>query len=777
MSSTAPANRLAGESSPYLLQHAGNPVDWFPWGEEAFAAARERSVPIFLSVGYATCYWCHVMERECFETPEIARPMNEGFVCVKVDREERPDVDEIYMTAVQLLTGRGGWPMSVFLTPPGARGDADPGLEPYWGGTYFPPRPRPGMPSFPQALAAMSNAWTNQRKDVLAQASSLTEAIRGYLTAERSPVRLSDEAARRAFAALRSSFDQTNGGFSSAPKFPQAVNLEFLLDARERWSGEDREHADRMLRLTLDRMAMGGMNDQVGGGFHRYSVDATWTVPHFEKMLYDQGQLASVYARAARLYGDGFYARAARRTSAYAVREMQHEQGGFFSAQDAEVDAREGLNYLWTREELERELAAPDAELAIVAYAVDGGPNFRDPHHESEPPRNVLKLAAHPDALAERLGMTTEALWDRLDAINAALADVRAKRKQPGTDDKIIASWNGLMIAGLAETSAALAEPAFARAGARAAEFILSEMRGPGGRLRRTWRSGRSETPAVLEDYAFMIHGLLALRHATGEERWLDEARTLADAAEEIFASSEGGWFDAPADRADLIVRLASRSDGATPCATSVMLHNLRELGREEAFGRALAATSRTIAQNPLVAINATRALLHVEPGFLDPFGAGASAPELADAPDALPVEIFASDSELEVGAEGAEISLEFRIGDGYHLSAHHPGAEGLVGLEVELDGAMGYDLQVDYPPGKAYEGPAAPEGATLFVHEGSVRVDCRVELSGEPITGAPRLVATYQVCDDRACLEPMRSTLGVEIRPSDEALKDGSGG
>jgi len=772
MPAPRPANRLAGESSPYLLQHAHNPVDWFPWGEEAFAAARERDVPLFLSIGYATCYWCHVMERECFESPEIARLMNQGFVCVKVDREERPDVDDVYMTAIQLLTGRGGWPMSVFLTPPGARGGGDRGLEPYWGGTYFPPTPRPGMPSFPQVLTAMSNAYANQKDDVLEQAASLTGTIRGYLNAERAPVRLDASAARRAFEALASGFDSTNGGFHGAPKFPQAVFLEFLLDARERWGGEDRERADRMLRLTLDRMATGGIHDQIGGGFHRYAVDATWTVPHFEKMLYDQGQLASVYARAAGAFDDPYYARVARRIGTYVIKEMRHEAGGFFSAQDAEVEAREGLNYLWTREEIERVLAGPDAELALRAYSVDAGPNFQDPHHESEPPRNVLRLAAHPDRLATQLGMSAGELWDRLDAINAALMDERSKRQQPATDDKVIASWNGLMIAGLAESASALDEPALARAAARAADFVLREMRAEGGQLVRTWRDGRLGAGALLEDYAFVIRGLLALHRATGEARWREESESLADVADRLFGSPEGGAFDTTADRTDLIVRAASSSDGAVPCASSVMLQNLRELGRHESLGRALAAMSSAVADNPLSAINSTRLLLHLDQGFLEAHGMGEGAAERRESLEESPVEIFASANEVEVGADGAEVSLEFRIAEGHHVNARHPGAEGLVGLDVDLEGAMGFELVADYPPGQAYEGPAAPAGVTLYVHEGSVRVDCRIELTGEPITGSPRLVATYQACDDRACLAPMQSTLGVRIRASEAALK-----
>jgi len=766
-------NRLAAESSPYLLQHASNPVDWRPWGPGAFDEARERGVPILLSVGYATCYWCHVMERECFEDPSIARKMNEGFVCVKVDREERPAVDDVYMTAVQILTGRGGWPMTVFLTPPGARGSDDPGLEPYWGGTYFPPEPRPGLPSINQVLEAMSNAYANQRDDVLDQAASLTQAIRGHLTADRAPARLGPETARQAYEALRAGFDHTNGGFHGAPKFPQAVFLEFLLDVlqsehTEQWGGETAETAERMLRLTLDRMATGGIHDHLAGGFHRYAVDATWTVPHFEKMLYDQGQLASVYARAATAFNDPFYARVARRIGSYVIKEMQHERGGFFSAQDAEVDSREGLNYLWRREELDDVLGEPDAEFASRVLGLDGGPNFKDPHHEGEPPRNVLTFAARPEDLAEREGVSVEAFWDRLDAIGAALLDARNGREKPALDDKVIASWNGLMIAGLADTSAALGEPAFARAAARAAEFVLTEMRNGDGGLVRTRRNGKAGPAAHLEDYAFMIKGLLALHRATGETRWRDEARGLLEQAETLFAAPEGGWFDAPDTEEGLLVRLSSPADGALPSATSTMLNALTAMRGDadcdRCLSRGLAATSRAIAGNPLSTVNAARLLLKLDDAFLERAGVGKSAEAIETAPSDSPVSVYASARELEVGDDGVELSIELRIAEGFHLNAHRPGVEGLTGLSVEIDGGMGFEAVADFPPGKPYTGAAVPAGGTLFAHEGSVVFDVRVQRTGEPITGDPRLVVTYQACDDRACLQPMQATLGVDI-------------
>ncbi|MEL6797226.1 MAG: thioredoxin domain-containing protein, partial [Planctomycetota bacterium] len=366
-------NRLIHSTSPYLLQHAHNPVDWYPWGDEAFAAARQRGVPIFLSIGYSTCYWCHVMERESFESEATAAVMNERFVCVKLDREERPDVDDVYMTATQAMTGRGGWPMSVFLEPES--------LKPYYCGTYFPPTPRHGMPSFEQLLIGMSDAWAERSDDVVLQANRLGEAVAEQLVSRDQPVMIGAEQVQQAVGTLLKIADMQHGGFAGAPKFPQPAYIDFLLEVRDASDEPTRQAIDRVVTLTLDQMIMGGIHDHVGGGFHRYSVDAFWTVPHFEKMLYDNGQLAATYARAARIYGNADYRRAATRTCDYIIREMTSPDGGFFSAQDAEVDSREGLNYLWTPDEVRAVLSAADADFAIERFGLDAGTNFQDPHH------------------------------------------------------------------------------------------------------------------------------------------------------------------------------------------------------------------------------------------------------------------------------------------------------------------------------------------------------------------------------------------------------------
>jgi uncharacterized protein YyaL (SSP411 family) len=451
-------------------------VDWRPWGEEAFLEARRRGVPIFLSVGYSTCYWCHVMERESFESEAIARLMNERFVCVKVDREERPDVDDLYMAATQIMTGRGGWPMSCFLEP-----DT---LRPFWCGTYFPPSPRHGMPGFPQILEGLSSAWRDKRGEIVEQAEHVAAAVSEQLAAARAPAGVGLEHVSQAARALLTSFDRVNGGFGGAPKFPQPVFLELLLDVRDS-AGDDatRDAVDQAVRLTLDRMACGGINDHVGGGFHRYSVDATWTVPHFEKMLYDNAQLAAVYARAGATYDDAFYREVAGRTLDYVQREMTGPEGELYSAEDAEVDGREGGNYVWQPDEVRAALGTDDAALAIKVYGLEGGPNFRDPHHAESPPAYVLRLSGRPEKVAAELGVTVEALRERMGRIDARLYEVRARRPQPRLDDKVLTAWSGLMIGALARAGLALKRREHVEAAARAADFVFTRMRDGAGDL------------------------------------------------------------------------------------------------------------------------------------------------------------------------------------------------------------------------------------------------------------------------------------------------------
>ncbi len=769
-------NKLVGETSPYLLQHAHNPVDWRPWGDDAFTEARRRGVPVFLSIGYSTCYWCHVMERESFEDEATAAVMNERFVCVKVDREERPDIDDLYMTATQIMTGRGGWPMSCFLEPEL--------LRPFWCGTYFPKEPRHGMPAFTQVLTGISDAWRDRRDEIEAQAEQVAQGVRAALASDAKPTPVGRAHVTSAVESLLRSFDRTNGGFGGAPKFPQPANLMLLLEAREGSDGDTRTAIDAAVRTTLDRMALGGMFDQVGGGFHRYSTDAIWLVPHFEKMLYDQAQLVTLYARAAGVYDDDLYRRVVVRTLDYTIREMTAppEPGatGFYSAQDAEVDGREGLNYLWTPEQMRGILPESDAELAITLYALDKGPNFQDPHHPDDEARNILFLRDRPENLAGGLGMSPEDLFGRIDAINAALYAARAQREQPHLDDKVLVAWNGLLIEALVAGAELTGEARYHEAADHAAKHILSQMRAPDGTLLRVERGGRAKTPAFLEDHAALIRGLVALHEsefARGDER-LTAASQIAELAHSAFADPDGGYFDTRAGQSDLFVRTRSTYDGAVPCGSSLMLAALlalhRATGEEQHLDRAigtLASLSPRLSESPAAVVEATRHLLVM---LRDPGGLAGriefderDAPAPA-APEDSPVDVFASAEVLEVGADHpASVRLRMVVKDGYHIVAADPGpgGEGLIPLRVGLVRGQGVAVYADYPEGEVYA-PDIPGIESILVHKGTIEFDVAVEHAPGvgPSTGDPVLGITFQACTDTECLAPGTLELGVGI-------------
>ncbi len=767
-------NRLAGETSPYLLQHAHNPVDWYPWGEEAFAEARRRQVPILVSIGYSTCYWCHVMERESFEDEQVAALMNERLVCIKVDREERPDVDDLYMSAVTALTGQGGWPLNVFLVPPPPEDQpqAWTALAPFWGGTYFPPDEAHGRPSWTRVVESLSEAWESQRDEVIAQSVRLSDAVgrRLSLAGGAAPIGQGDIAA--AVITLLRIADRVHGGFGQAPKFPQPVFLALLMDCRDALgSDESQQRTDEALSLTLDRMAMGGMYDQVGGGFHRYSTDAQWVVPHFEKMLYDNGQLAEVYAVAAERTGSASYRRIADETCAYVLREMTDPAGGaFYSAQDAEVDGREGLNYLWTPEEVKAALEAADEEglidFAFQVFGLDRAANFRDPHHPDEPARHVLLLTAHPAPLAESLDLTSSEFEARLGRVRRALLAARAQRRQPRLDDKIIAGWNGLMIAGLARSAEVLGQPEYREAAIRAWRFIDANMRDESGGLLRTSRGGRAAIAALCEDYAFLAHGLLALHRSGAGDEFRDAAAELVRQARARFwDEARGGWFDTLAGREDLIFRARSLHDGAVPAAASVMLHNLIDL-HERTGGQewlddalaALAAVSADVAENPLAAANTTRALLRLielAPQRVHRIGRGG-----AEDPDRL-VDLAPSVSEVDLIANASfEFAVTLIARDGWHINAHDPAGDKVVPLSFELLDGAGLALSPAYPPGTEF----GVAGETIRVHEQSVTVPLLIRRVG-PVTGKPRLVVTWQACNDRECALPVTEEVPVKLR------------
>ena len=519
-------NRLAQETSPYLLQHADNPVDWYPWGDEAFSKARAEDKPVLLSVGYAACHWCHVMEHESFEDEQTAALMNDRFVSVKVDREERPDVDSLYMDAVVALTGQGGWPMTVFLTPDG---------EPFLGGTYYPPEPRHGLPSFQQVLTAVSDAYRERRGDVSRQASAIVDAVRQSAELRPSTDPLTESMLGEAARALERQFDREWGGWGGAPKFPPASTLEFLL--RMHLRGD--EEALPMVTQTLDAMAAGGMYDLVGGGFHRYSVDREWLVPHFEKMLYDNALLAAVYLHGWVVTGDERYRRVTEETLDYMLRELLLPEGGFASAQDADTDGVEGLTFTWTPDEGVRE--------ELLQPFEDG--------------RSVIRGDLGAD---ER----------------ARLFEIREQRPKPLRDDKAITAWNGLALAALAEAGRRLERADYVDAARRLGEFLLGPL-SKGGRLHRTFRAGEAKGTGYLEDYADAAHGLLELHVATGELHWLQEANRLSRLAVELFADDErGGFFLSPADGEELVARKKDLEDHPTPSGNSMLASVLLRLSR-----------------------------------------------------------------------------------------------------------------------------------------------------------------------------------------------------
>jgi uncharacterized protein YyaL (SSP411 family) len=792
---SAPENRLGRETSPYLRQHRFNPVDWYPWGREAFEEARRRDVPIFLSIGYSTCYWCHVMERESFENGDIAARLNESFVCVKVDREERPDVDDVYMAAVQAFTGHGGWPMSLFLEPEE--------LRPFFAGTYFPAVERSGyaIPSFPQITQTLAAAWRERRDEVLAQARELANAAAEQVSQSQSPVRVGPAQVTQAVTHLLRMHDPRLGGFGQAPKFPQPVFLELLLDTRAAAADEaTRAGIDQALRSTLDAMACGGLFDQVGGGFHRYCVDARWIVPHFEKMLYDNAQLLRVYARAAGLYASDLYRRTATRTLDYLLRELadRREGGlpadapvrGFFAAQDAEVNHREGLNYLWTREDVHAALDAEDAAFAERVYGLAAGPNFRDPHHPDEAARNVLHLGAAPEVLARQERISERDLWARLDRINAQLLVVRSRRAQPGTDRKVITAWNGLAIAALADSAALLHRPDALVAAEAAADFLLETARTPSGLLARCWTDGAASIPAVLEDYAALALGLAAIARSKteGDRRAtrIAQAQELVAIALERFtdrgAPGPGVLVDAPREQSGLFASPRSWHDGAVPSASSLMLHaaiDLWELTHEPDLLRraleVLRAMSGVVARSPLGAANSTRSvlrLLRTDEQLLGLAFAGLEGPPESGTQDAAPadshafVEVLTTLDQIIVGPDSpAVVPIRVRVRPGYHVNAAVPAADpnsilarSLTGLRVGIINGTGVQAYCDYPAGEPLGGADGP-----LTHSGDVDLEVVVERAGD-WSGRPLLALTFQACSETECYAPATVELDIAI-------------
>ena len=555
------SNQLAHETSPYLLQHAHNPVDWYPWGEEALDIARADDRPIFLSIGYSACHWCHVMERESFEIEETAALMNANFVNIKVDREERPDLDAIYMEAVQAMTGSGGWPMSVFLTPSG---------QPFYGGTYFPPQPRYGMPSFAQVLLAVSEAYKNKRGDIDDQAQRLTDAIGRTGSLSASGGALGVEILDEATAKLKQYFDEQYGGFGDQPKFPQPMTLEFAMSQYRRGGDAD---VLRIAEHTLQQMAAGGIYDHLGGGFHRYSVDRIWLVPHFEKMLYDNGQLLRAYLHAWQINGRPEHRQVVDETVDYVLREMTSPEGGFYSAQDADSEGEEGKFFVWTAEEIEAVLGEEEAELLGRTYGVMPGGNFEG--------NTILNLKRTVAEVAQEAGAAVETMAARLAAARQKLFAVREERVKPERDDKVLTEWNGLMIHALAEVGVVLGREDALEAAKKSADFVLAEMSQENGLLFRSYKDGRARFNAYLEDYAAFARGLVALYEATFELRWLAEAVRLTKIMQSQFSDEvRGGFYQTGMAHEQLVVRRKDFIDNAIPSGNSMAAELLMRLAK-----------------------------------------------------------------------------------------------------------------------------------------------------------------------------------------------------
>ena len=705
----SPANRLAKESSPYLLQHAHNPVDWYPWGAEPFEKAKREGKLVFLSIGYSSCHWCHVMERETFSNPEIAKVLNANFVCIKVDREERPDVDDIYMTALNVTGDSGGWPLSMFLTPDG---------KPVFGGTYFPPADKKVgedvQMGFPSVLARVRELYTKERDGILKQADRIAEMTNDSL-ARNTRFMLVGALTREmvAEAAAGYEIDPAFGGTGSkdrdfrGTKFPRPAVWGFLLHHAARTKDEK---LAAQVKLTLRQMALGGIYDHLGGGFHRYSTERTWTVPHFEKMLYDNGQLVELYAEAFRADPDPLYRRVVAETLAFVARDMTSPEGVFYSALDADTEGEEGKYYVWTGDEIAKVLGnAADTEFMKTVYGV-GAPNFEGKAH-------VLRLPKPPAEIATDLKITEAQLLERLAPLRAKLLEAREKRAKPFRDTKVITSWNGLMIAGYARAGEAFREPAYTAAAAKAADFLLRTLRTPDGRLRRLYAAVPGEKAVArgngfLEDYAYLTHGLLNLHDATGDKRWLDEARALADAAAKWHADdARGGFYFTAHDHEKLFARAKEGYDGATPSGNGVMTRNLLRLAEKttdakyrDLAGKSLRAFAGMLRTSPGSAPSTARALdqwldaAAKEPAAIEPKPPAPKAPR--ESADVVKATVTLAAPEPD-GKRAYTVALA--ITDPYHVYSNQVGNDTLAGSKTTVAvfaGAKQLEVAQTFPPG-----------------------------------------------------------------------------
>ena len=738
------SNHLVGETSPYLLLHAHNPVEWYPWGEEALARAKAEDKPIFLSVGYSTCYWCHVMERLVFADPEIAAQMNASFINIKVDREERPDIDRIYMLATQLTTRHGGWPNSVFLTPD---------QEPFFAGTYFPPESLPGRPSFPQVLDFIRQRWQDQREQVLQIAGRLTAAIRDLESGQQMAAVPPDSLlVARVLSAIQVRYDAINGGFGGAPKFPPSLRLEMLMATAGRFADPQ---VQRIVLHSLERMAAGGIYDQIGGGFHRYATDAEWRVPHFEKMLYNQAHLARLYLRAYELTGGDRWRWVAEDIFRFVAREMTGPEGAFYSALDAETEAEEGKYYLWTAADLEKVLGR-EAELFWSVYGLA-------PMPEGE-----------GGVLYAKASLVDADLRAQIAPVRQRVLAARTERLYPLLDDKVLAAWNGMMIEAYARGFAVLGDPAYRRAAERAADFALEHLRREDGGLWRVHRLGISRQEAYLDDYAFLARGLTALYRATGAVRWLQAGRELsAEMVARFWDQEVGGFFFTEASNA-LIVRSKFAQDSAMPSGNAVAAHALLDLA--ELTGRAhgsaepaeayrsraaqiLSAFGGAMWAQPTASVHLTAA---VERHLQTSLSAVESEDSQADSLVSMRVELPAQQL---VAEETFAVAVHLDIRPGWHINANPPSGDFLIPTSLTLNADWPLDFaRVRYPAGRSQAFPALAETLSVYEEQVALWADLSLPKSSAGTVGDVRFLVQYQACDETRCLPPAELSQSVQV-------------
>jgi hypothetical protein len=750
LSTHAVANRLIDSSSPYLLQHAHNPVDWYPWGEEAFAKAREENKPILVSIGYSTCYWCHVMEREIFENPEIAKLMNESIVSIKIDREQRPDVDDLYMTATQLMTHSGGWPNNVFVTPD---------LKPFYAGTYFPPA------AFSSLIQQIHYLWTQDQVALKAQAERLASAII-QIKQQENNAQSSSLPGIQLVEALTSHFsdyyDNRLGGFYQAPKFPNEDALLFLLEA---YRLTDNNTCLEMARGTLEKMAEGGIHDHVGGGFHRYATDAQWHIPHFEKMLYNQALLGRAYTELYALSSKPDDRAVAEGIFDFTLRQMTHKDGGFYSALDAETDAVEGAYYAWTDAELHDALDADSYAWLMKHYGLAEIPGI--PGHKHEDGR-VLYLIQPLSGSEMEKGLSYEDALKKQQAVMTALLESRDKRKLPHLDNKIITSWNGLMIDAFARAGQRMDKPEYTDAARRAADFILANLRKQDGSLYRTWRDGKAEIAAYFEDYAFMIQGLVSIYRAAKEDNYLQAAKELAAKAKQLFWDQKHGGYYFTDGSEPLLVRMKNAVDSAIPSGNAVMAQALLDLyeitGDAEWKQQAealLIAFGQAITENPRAYTHMVHALLRLN--HVAPAAKAAQQPdEVVTLREAMVTKTYVKVGASEPKREGNSLTVTavLDIAQGWHVNANPASFDFLISTSVDVREDSGKaEVEPVYPDARAM----TTSLGDINVYEGKVSIPVKVTLPGNAEN--LRLLVRAQACKDAICLAPSDWIVPVKLK------------